>query len=173
MYFQDCHYRSYGLLVHQLFSIFLAQVLLHAKMRNKGPAQYKLHPKMRNKGSTSFNISYYTGQRKDWISNLIAYWLVQWCTYPKNETLVHQQVWESGAKWETIKWSLCFLAHFPFIIQVCGSLPQWCQVGAMQRREDMTSRCSDNLHALITFQGQESWMQVTKDGSMDEVTMGA
>ena len=29
-----------------------------------------------------------------------------------------------------------------------------------QRREDMTSRRSDNLHALITFQGQESWMQV-------------
>ena len=24
----------------------------------------------------------------------------------------------------------------------------------------MTSRCSDNLYALITFQGQESWMQV-------------
>ena len=24
----------------------------------------------------------------------------------------------------------------------------------------MTSRCSDNLYALITFQGQELWMQV-------------
>ena len=24
------------------------------------------------------------------------------------------------------------------------------------------SRCSDNLYALITFQGQESWMQVTR-----------
>ena len=31
-----------------------------------------------------------------------------------------------------------------------------------QRREDMTSRRSDNLHALITFQGQESWMQVSR-----------
>ena len=26
----------------------------------------------------------------------------------------------------------------------------------------MTSRRSDNLYALITFQGQESWMQVTR-----------
>ena len=31
-----------------------------------------------------------------------------------------------------------------------------------QRREDMTSRRSDNLYALITFQGQESWMQVSR-----------
>ena len=31
-----------------------------------------------------------------------------------------------------------------------------------QRREDMTSRRSDNLDALITFQGQESWMQATR-----------
>ena len=31
-----------------------------------------------------------------------------------------------------------------------------------QRREDMMSRRSDNLYALITFQGQESWMQVTR-----------
>ena len=34
----------------------------------------------------------------------------------------------------------------------------------------MTSRRSDNLYALITFQGQESWMQVQ---GMDEVTTGA
>ena len=33
---------------------------------------------------------------------------------------------------------------------------------AMQRREDMTSRRSDNLDALITFQGQESRMQATR-----------
>ena len=26
----------------------------------------------------------------------------------------------------------------------------------------MTSRRSDNLYAMITFQGQESWMQVTR-----------
>ena len=32
--------------------------------------------------------------------------------------------------------------------------------GVTQRREDMTSRRRDNLYALITFQGQESWMQV-------------
>ena len=31
-----------------------------------------------------------------------------------------------------------------------------------QRREDMTSRRSDNSDALITFQGQESRMQVTR-----------
>ena len=31
-----------------------------------------------------------------------------------------------------------------------------------QRREDMTSRRSDNLHTLITFQGQESQTQVTR-----------
>ena len=31
-----------------------------------------------------------------------------------------------------------------------------------QRREDMTSRRSDNLYVLITFQEQESWMQVTR-----------
>ena len=35
-------------------------------------------------------------------------------------------------------------------------------VARNQRREDMTSRRSDNLYALITFQGQESWMQVTR-----------
>ena len=23
-----------------------------------------------------------------------------WCTYPRNETLVHKQAWESGGKWE-------------------------------------------------------------------------
>ena len=34
--------------------------------------------------------------------------------------------------------------------------------GFIQRREAMTSRRSDNLYALITFQGQESWMQVTR-----------
>ena len=33
---------------------------------------------------------------------------------------------------------------------------------SMQRREDMTSRRSDNLDALITFQGQESQMQATR-----------
>ena len=27
----------------------------------------------------------------NWISNLSAYWLVQWCTYPRNETLVYKQ----------------------------------------------------------------------------------
>ena len=32
----------------------------------------------------------------------------------------------------------------------------------LQRREDMTSRRSDNLDALITFQGQESRMQATR-----------
>ena len=31
-----------------------------------------------------------------------------------------------------------------------------------QRREDMTSRRSDNLYALVTCQGQESLMQVTR-----------
>ena len=31
-----------------------------------------------------------------------------------------------------------------------------------QRREDMTSRRSDNSHALMTFQGQKSWMQATR-----------
>ena len=31
-----------------------------------------------------------------------------------------------------------------------------------QRREDMTSCRSDNLYALITFQGQQLWMQVTR-----------
>ena len=30
--------------------------------------------------------------------SISAYWLVQWCTYPRNETLVHQQTLESGAK---------------------------------------------------------------------------
>ena len=35
-------------------------------------------------------------------------------------------------------------------------------IGGRQRREDMTSRRSDNLYALIIFQGQESWMQVTR-----------
>ena len=34
-------------------------------------------------------------------------------------------------------------------------------IAHLQRREDMTSRRSDYLHALITFQGQESWMQAT------------
>ena len=36
------------------------------------------------------------------------------------------------------------------------------QFAACQRREDMTSRRSNNLYALITIQGQESWMQVTR-----------
>ena len=35
-------------------------------------------------------------------------------------------------------------------------------ITASQRREDMTSRRSDNLDALITFQGQESRMQATR-----------
>ena len=35
-------------------------------------------------------------------------------------------------------------------------------IHAGQRREDMTSRRSNNLYALITFQGQESWMQVAR-----------
>ena len=34
--------------------------------------------------------------------------------------------------------------------------------GVGQRREDMMSCCGDNLHTLITFQGQESRMQVTR-----------
>ena len=41
--------------------------------------------------------------------------LVQWCTYPRNETLVHKQAWESGAKWENNKRSPCLLVHFPII----------------------------------------------------------
>ena len=28
----------------------------------------------------------------------MTYWLVPWCTYLRNETLVHRQAWESGAK---------------------------------------------------------------------------
>ena len=34
----------------------------------------------------------YTGQRKRWISILSWYPLMAWCTYPRNETLVHQQL---------------------------------------------------------------------------------
>ena len=37
----------------------------------------------------------------------------------------------------------------------------------------MTSRRSDNLYTLITFQGQESLMQSYKDHSVDEVTTDA
>ena len=35
-------------------------------------------------------------------------------------------------------------------------------IGYFQRREDVTSHRSDNLSALITFQRQELWMQVTR-----------
>ena len=38
------------------------------------------------------NISQYTGQRKRWTSSLSWYSLMAWCTYPRNETLVHQQL---------------------------------------------------------------------------------
>ena len=31
-----------------------------------------------------------------------------------------------------------------------------------QMREDMMSRRSDNQHALVMFQGEESWMQVKR-----------
>ena len=31
-----------------------------------------------------------------------------------------------------------------------------------QMRGDMMSRRSDNQHALVMFQGEESWMQVTR-----------
>ena len=40
--------------------------------------------------------------------------------------------------------------------------PSWYLVDHNQRREDMTSCRSDNLDALITLQGQESRMQVTR-----------
>ena len=43
---------------------------------------HSLHPKMQLKGP---------GQRKHWTSNLSWYSLMAWCTYPKNETLVHKQ----------------------------------------------------------------------------------
>ena len=36
------------------------------------------------------------------------------------------------------------------------------QTSVPQRREDVTSRRSDNQCALMAFQGQESWMQATK-----------
>jgi len=35
-------------------------------------------------------------QRKDWISNLSAYWLVQWCTYPR--------IWKFGSPTSMGKW---------------------------------------------------------------------
>ena len=31
---------------------------------------------------------------KDWISNLSAYWVEPWCTYPRNETLVGVETFE-------------------------------------------------------------------------------
>jgi len=40
---------------------------------------------------------------------------VPWSTYPRNETLVHQQAWESCTKRENNKRSPCFLVHFPLI----------------------------------------------------------
>ena len=44
-----------------------------------------------------------------------------------------------------------------YMCNVCVSC-----LNCSQRREDMTSHRSDNLHALITFQGKESRMQVTR-----------
>ena len=62
-----------------------------------------------------------------------------------------------------------FPVHLATTIHTLNSLitavlpsPGYNFLTATQRREDMTSHCSDNLYALITFQGQESWMQVTR-----------
>ena len=51
------------------------------------------------------------------------------------ETLVHQQVWESGAKWETIN-SLSVCSRI-FCLQVCCGLnvTHWCVVGAITAYE--------------------------------------
>ena len=64
--------------------------------------------------------------------------------------------------------SLCehFFAHMKCgVKQSIHGLNGWdifSLMGRVQRREDMTSRRSNNLDALITFQGQGSRMQVTR-----------
>ena len=53
------------------------------------------------------------------------------------ETLVHQQVWESGAKWENNKQCQCLLTHFP-LTSVLWS----------KRTSLMCSRCYVNYYCL-------------------------
>ena len=49
-----------------------------------------------------------------------------------------------------------------YVLYPTGCKPIQLCIDSLQRKEDMTSRRSDNLYVLITFQGQESWMQVTR-----------
>ena len=49
-----------------------------------------------------------------------------------------------------------------YVLYPTGCKPIQLCIDSLQRREDMTSRRSDNLYVLITFQGQESWMLVTR-----------
>ena len=42
--------------------------------------------------SQFFSVHFATGQRECWTSNLSWYSLMAWCTCPRNETLVHQQL---------------------------------------------------------------------------------
>ena len=65
-------------------------------------------------------------------SGLRVNFIRDWCTFPEVV---------SSEKWHVTK-------NFKFAVT--------------QRREDMTSRRSDNFEALITFQGQESRMQTTR-----------
>ena len=45
----------------------------------------------------------------------------------RDQGFIHQQAWESGAKWETIN-TLRVCSHiFRLLIQVCSSPPHWCQ----------------------------------------------
>ena len=67
-----------------------------------------------NSGNREELNSKYMKKCPDWILNLSAYCLVPWCTNPRNETLVHQNAWESGAKWENNKQFVCS-PHFQWL----------------------------------------------------------
>ena len=51
-----------------------------------------LRPRLQKGRRISGTLRYYTGHRKRWTSNLSWYSLIARCTYPSNETLVHQQL---------------------------------------------------------------------------------
>ena len=85
------------------------------------------------------------------------------------ETLVHQQVWESGAKWETIN-SLSVCSRI-FCLQVCCglSVTHWCVVGAITAYEAFSCAtlavCSGlkrRIGGVLVGGGGRGWEPSTK-----------
>ena len=74
---EDKDYLCYELLIHcRFWTINFLPVSLHLNMRNKGSTWHKLI----HRPEEGLNLK----------SECIFNWLVPWCTYSRNKTLVHQ-----------------------------------------------------------------------------------